>query len=66
MKRTLLLAIVLLIPPAILQSAELVHNGVTAWKIVLPRQPTIVEKTAARELSEQEIRRAGRAIRPYQ
>ena len=52
MKKTLLLAIVLLISPAILQSAELVHNGVTAWKIVLPQQPTIVEKTAARELSE--------------
>jgi len=35
-----------------LYSAELAGDGATGWKIVLPDEPTIVEKTAARELAE--------------
>mgnify|MGYP000889811025 CR=1 FL=1 len=33
-------------------AAELAKDGATGWKIVLPDEPTIVEKTAARELAE--------------
>ena len=35
-----------------LHAAELAHEGTTTWKIVLPDEPTVVEKTAARELCE--------------
>lgn len=35
-----------------LHSAELARDGATKWKIVLPDEPTIIEKTAVRELSE--------------
>ena len=52
MKRTLLPLFCLLLLPAHLYSAELANGGATAWKIVLPDEPTMVEKTAARELSE--------------
>ncbi|NQT15754.1 MAG: hypothetical protein HQ582_23555, partial [Planctomycetes bacterium] len=52
MKRTLLLLSCLLFVPTYLYSAELANDGATGWKIVLPDEPTIVEKTAARELSE--------------
>ena len=38
--------------PAELYSAELAKEGATGWRIVLPDGPTIVEQTAARELSE--------------
>jgi len=52
MKRPLLLSFGLLLLQTCLYSAELAHDGATGWKIVLPDEPTIVEKTAARELSE--------------
>ncbi len=52
MKRTLLLLLGLLLLPAYLHAAELAKDGTTGWKIVLPGEPTVVEKTAARELSE--------------
>lgn len=52
MKKTLLVAIGLLFLPAAVDGAELAKDGATGWKIVLPDQPTAVEKTAARELSE--------------
>jgi hypothetical protein len=52
MKRTLLLLFCLLIPQTYLYSAELAKDGTTGWRIVLPDEPTIVEKTASRELSE--------------
>jgi hypothetical protein len=42
----------LLLLQTCLYSAELAKDGVTAWKTVLPDEPTIVEKTAACELSE--------------
>lgn len=35
-----------------LGAAELTKNGATAWRIVLPSTPGMVEKTAARELAE--------------
>jgi hypothetical protein len=52
MKRILLLLFCLLFLQMYLYSAELAKDGATGWKIVLPDEPTIVEKTAARELSE--------------
>ena len=52
MKRLILLLSCLLFWQAALQSAELAKDGTTAWKIVLPDEPSIVEQTAARELSE--------------
>ena len=52
MKRTLLPLFCLLLLPTALHAAELAKDGATGWKIVLPDKPTIVEKTAARELSE--------------
>jgi hypothetical protein len=52
MKRTLLPLFCLLLPSTCLYSAELAKDGATEWKIVLPSEPTVVEKTAARELSE--------------
>jgi Domain of unknown function (DUF4838) len=52
MKRNLLLLFCLLFLQPDLYSAELAKDGATGWKIVLPNEPTIVEKTAARELSE--------------
>ena len=41
-----------MVPQTNLFSAELAKDGTTTWKIVLPNEPTPVEKTAARELSE--------------
>jgi hypothetical protein len=52
MKRTLLPLFSVLFLQTYLYSAELAKDGATPWKIVLPNEPTIVEKTAARELSE--------------
>jgi len=52
MKRTLIPLFCLLFLQTDLYSAELAKDGATGWKIVLPDEPTIVEKTAARELSE--------------
>ena len=52
MKRTLLVLSCLLFVQTQLYSAELAKDGATDWRIVLPDEPTIVEKTAARELSE--------------
>ena len=52
MKRTLLPLFCLLFLQTYLYSAELAKDGTTTWKIVLPDEPTIVEKTASRELSE--------------
>jgi hypothetical protein len=52
MKKTLLLSFGLLFLQTCLYSAELAKDGVTGWRIVLPDEPTIVEKTAARELAE--------------
>ncbi len=52
MKRTSLCLLCLVLLPSGLYSAELAKDGATGWKIVLPDEPTIVEKTAARELSE--------------
>lgn len=52
MTRTLLLLSCLLLVPTHLRAAELAKDGATDWRIVLPDEPTIVEKTAARELSE--------------
>ena len=52
MKRILLPLSCLLLLHANLYSAELTNNGTTSWKIVLPDEPTPVEKTAARELAE--------------
>ena len=52
MKRTLLLSFCLLFLQTHLDSAELAKDGAAGWKIVLPNEPTIVEKTAARELAE--------------
>lgn len=52
MNRVLLSLLGLLIVPTYLHSAELARDGATGWKIVLPNEPTMVEKTAARELSE--------------
>ena len=52
MKKTLLLLSWLLFLATHLCAAELAKEGATDWKIVLPDEPTIVEKTAARELAE--------------
>ena len=52
MKKTLIPLSCLLLVQTYLYSAELAKDGATGWKIVLPNEPTIVEKTAARELSE--------------
>ena len=52
MKRTLLLLFGLLFVQTYSHSAELANDGATGWRIVLPGEPTAVEKTAARELSE--------------
>lgn len=52
MTRTVFLLVAMWWLPMGLHSAELAKDGATAWKIVLPDVPTIVEKTAARELSE--------------
>ena len=52
MKRTLLLLSCLLLSQTHVYSAELAKDGATSWKIVLPDAPTLVEKTAARELAE--------------
>ena len=52
MKRILLPLFCLLFLQTYLYSAELAKDGATAWKIVLPENATIVEKTAARELAE--------------
>ncbi|MBM4092426.1 MAG: DUF4838 domain-containing protein, partial [Planctomycetes bacterium] len=49
--KTILLSCLLFLP-AVSYSAELAKDGATVWKIVLPDEPTLVEKTAARELSE--------------
>jgi hypothetical protein len=48
----LLLSFGLLFLQTRLYSAELAKDGATSWKTVLPDEPTIVEKTAARELAE--------------
>ena len=52
MKRPWLLSFCLLFLQTYLYSAELAKDSLTGWKIVLPDKPTIVEKTAARDLSE--------------
>jgi hypothetical protein len=52
MKNVLVLLICLLSVQSHLYSAELAKDGATDWKIVLPNKPTLVEQTAARELSE--------------
>ena len=52
MKRTLLVLLCLLSLQAGSYSADLAKDGATDWKIALPDAPTMVEKTAARELSE--------------
>jgi len=52
MKRILLLLSCLLFLQPHLHAAQLAKDGTTNWRIVLPNEPTIVEKTAARELSE--------------
>ena len=52
MKTNLLLLFCLSWLAADLHSAELAKNGATGWKIVLPDEPTMVEKTAARELAD--------------
>lgn len=52
MKKTLLPLSCLLCLQAALHGAELARDGATAWRIVLPDEATIVEKTAARELSQ--------------
>ena len=52
MKRTLLSLFCLVFLPTHVYSAELAKDGTTGWKIVLPDEPAIVEKTAAHELSE--------------
>jgi len=51
--RSALVALVCLLSlPTSLVAVELAKDGATAWKIVLPNEPTTVEKTAARELAE--------------
>ena len=50
--KTLFILFCPLVLPACLYSAELAQGGATAWRIVLPDEPSAVEKTAARELSE--------------
>ena len=51
MKRILLPLLCLLYLQTCSYSAELANDGRTGWTIVLPNVPTIVEKTAARELA---------------
>lgn len=50
MRTILPLLFCLLCLQAAAHAAELATDGTTAWKIVLPDKPTLVEKTAAREL----------------
>lgn len=52
MKRMLLLLACGLCLQTSLYSAELAKDGQAGWQIVLPDEPTIVEKIAARELAE--------------
>ena len=52
MQKTLLLLCCLQPLQTELYSAELASSGATGWRIVLPNEPTLVEKTAARELAE--------------
>lgn len=52
MKSVVLLSCCVLFLQTSLHCAELAKDGATGWKIVLPNEPTIVEKTAARELAE--------------
>ncbi|MFA6561020.1 MAG: DUF4838 domain-containing protein [Verrucomicrobiia bacterium] len=52
MKTSFLPLFCLLFLLADLHSAELARDGATRWKIVLPDEATMVEKTAARELAE--------------
>ena len=52
MRRALVPLFCLLFCQAPLYAADLTKDGATAWRIVLPDEPTVVEKTAARELAE--------------
>ncbi|NLE36757.1 MAG: DUF4838 domain-containing protein, partial [Pirellulaceae bacterium] len=52
MKKTLFALLCALALPTLSYSVELAKDGQTTWKIVLPSEPTAVEKTAARELAE--------------
>ncbi len=52
MKHALFLLLATLLPQVECYCAELTKNGTTDWKIVLPDEATIVEKTAARELAD--------------
>ena len=52
MNRALPLLLSLLLLQTYSYSAELAKGGATTWQIVLPDEPTPVEKTAGRELSE--------------
>lgn len=52
MKSAVLLSCCVLFLQTSLYCAELAKDGATGWRIVLPNEPTIVEKTAARELAE--------------
>ncbi|MHB8902283.1 MAG: beta-N-acetylhexosaminidase family protein [Thermoguttaceae bacterium] len=52
MKKILLALVCLVLHWPCLDAAELARDGATTWIIVLPDQPTPVEKTAARELAE--------------
>lgn len=52
MKKVLVPLFCLLSWQAYLYPADLVKDGATAWRIVLPDEPTVVEQTAARELAE--------------
>jgi hypothetical protein len=52
MKKVLVPLFCLLSWQAYLYPADLAKDGATAWRIVLPDEPTVVEKTAARELAE--------------
>ena len=50
MQRSVYLLFSLLLSATYLYSAELARDGATVWKIVLPDEPTMVEKTAAANL----------------
>ncbi len=52
MKRAVALLCGLLLAQPGARCAELAKDGATDWRIVLPDAPTIVERTAARELAE--------------
>ena len=52
MKTTLLSLFCLLFLQTQASAVELAKDSATGWKIVLPNEPTLVEKTAARELAE--------------